>query len=79
VTPVVGGLVGGVVAAICAPTLRRQYRDGEIRFPIGGPNLVRVRRDEHPVNFRLCVATIALLATGLIAATVMLLEEAFAR
>lgn len=65
-----GGLVGAYV-----PTLRDQIRGGRIEVPFGTINPIGVRRDEHPLAFRLCVAgMVGLVALILIASVVLVVR-----
>jgi hypothetical protein len=75
-TPAIAGMLAGGVAAGYVPSLRSQIREGEVRVPAGGVIPLRVRRDDHPLAFRLCAAGMVLLTAGLMAVGVALVAEA---
>jgi len=77
VTPSVSGLLASGIAASYVPSLRGQIRDGEVRLPVGGVTTLRLRRDEHPLAFRLCAAAMVMLTVGLIVVGVGMIAKSF--
>lgn len=75
-TPAIAAVLGGIVTAAFVPILRDQIHDGEVGIPFGSINPVRIRRDEHPLAFRLAaIALGGFVAFLLIACAVILLRS----
>jgi len=66
-------LLTDALVAGYAPTVRRQIREGVIDVPAGGIVPITVRRDEHPVAFRLCVCGIVAMLVLLVVVSSILL------
>lgn len=73
-SPGVAGVLGSGLGAAYLPVLRNQIRDGEVRMPVGGTIPLRVRRDDHPLAFRLCAAAMVAAAAIILGGVALLIE-----
>lgn len=75
-TPALAAVAGGAASAAFIPFLRAQIRDGEIGIPFGSINPILIRRDEHPLAFRLAAVALAGFVALLLIACVAILVRA---
>ena len=77
-TSSLAAILGGAVTAAYIPILRNQIRDGEVSIPFGSINPIRIRKDEHPLAFRLAAYALVSFVAFLLIACIAILVRSIA-
>ena len=77
-SPALSAVAGGTIAVGYVPILRRQLRDGTIGIPLGTINPIRIRRDEHPLAFRVAACLVGGLVMLVLLGCLLLLVRSLA-